>query len=228
MSSPLAALICIVFIVYLFWMDSKKSSRHSTALWIPFCWMFLAGSRYASSWLNLRPPMSSVDALSEGSPLDRAVFLLLIVVGVVILSRRKIHWGRLLSQNQWIVLYYLYCLSSMAWADEPFVLFKRWIKDLGNPIMVLVILTEQRPYEAAGVILRRLAFLMLPLSVLFIKYYPDLGRAYHRDGSPMYTGVGQQKNDLGSLCLITGIYFSWEFLQNRKGDFKSGRKGQPD
>ena len=225
MPSPLAALICIVFIVYLFWMDAKKSRTYSTALWIPFFWMFLAGSRFASSWLNLRAPMSSADALSEGSPLDRAVFLLLIVAGVIILSRRKIHWGRLRSQNQWIVLYYLYCLASMAWADEPFVLFKRWIKDLGNPIMVLVILTEQRPYEAFGVILKRLAFLMLPLSVLFIKYYPDLGRSYHHDGSPMYTGVGEQKNSLGALCLITGIYFAWAFLQSRKGDFKLGDKG---
>ena len=44
--------------------------------------------------------------------------------------------------------------------------------------MVLVILTEKRPYEAVGVILRRLAFLLLPLSVLFIRYYPDLGREY--------------------------------------------------
>jgi O-antigen ligase len=100
----------------------------------------------------------------------------------------------------------------MAWADEPFLLLKRWIKDLGNPIMALVILTERRPYEAVATVLRRLAFLLLPLSVLFIRYYPELGRTYDFGGSPMYTGVGHQKNDLGLMCLVTGIYFSWEFL----------------
>jgi O-antigen ligase len=91
--------------------------------------------------------------------------------------------------------------------------------------MALMILTEQRPYEGAAFILRRLAFLLLPLSVLFIRYYPDLGRAYHQDGSLMVTGVGQQKNALGAICLITGISFAWKLLQSRKGDFKWGEKG---
>ena len=217
------ALICILFIAYLFWTDSKKSNGHSIALWIPFFWMFLAGSRYASSWLGLTPP--SAEANAEGSPLDRAVFFLLIAAGVLILSRRKIDWNRLLIRNKWIMLYYLYCLLSIIWTDDSFITLKRWIKDLGNPIMALVILTEQPPYKAVEVILRRLAFLLLPLSLLFIKYYPELGRAYHNDGSPMYTGVGHQKNDLGLICLITGIYFSWKFLRNRKRDSKLGLRG---
>ena len=57
------------------------------------------------------------------------------------------------------------------------MLVKRWIKDLGNPIMALVILTERRPYEALGITLRRLSFLLLPLSVVFVRYFPELGRA---------------------------------------------------
>ena len=32
----------------------------------------------------------------------------------------------------------------------------------------------------------------------------------------MYTGVGHQKNDLGGMCLVSGMYFAWEFFQNRK------------
>ena len=164
--------------------------------------------------------MQSADAYLEGSPVDRAAFFSLIAAGGFILLRRKIDWGRLLIQNKWIWFYFLYCGISIIWSDYPFVSFKRLIKDLGNPIMALVILTEKRPYEAIGVILRRLGFLLLPLSVLFIKYYPALGRAYHADGSPMFTGVAQQKNDLGLICLICGIYFLWNFLLNRKGAFK--------
>ena len=175
--------------------------------------MFLAGGRYVSSWLNLRPETMSVATYNEGSPIDAAAFLSLIAAGVIVLWRRKIDWGRLLTKNIWIVLYFLYCLSSIGWTDDPFTLLKRWIKDLGNPIMVLVMMTERRPIEAVGIVLRRLAFLWLPLSVLFIKYYPDLGRAYHIDGSPMFTGVGHQKNDLGQMCLVAGIYLFWEILQ---------------
>ena len=104
---------------------------------------------------------------------------------------------------------------SAGWSDEPTVLVKRWIEDLGNPIMVLVLLTEQKPYEAVGTTLRRLAFLLLPLSLLFVRYFPELGRSYHNDGAPMYTGIGHQKNDLGLMCLVTGIYFFWKLLQPR-------------
>jgi len=89
--------------------------------------------------------------------------------------------------------------------------------------MALVILTEDRPYEAIGVILRRLAFLLLPLSVLFIKYYPHLGKAYHM-GQPMFTGVAGQKNGLGQICLFSGIYFCWDLLQNRREGIESGRR----
>jgi len=217
----LAAFICILFILYLLWTDSKHGNEHSTALWIPFLWMFFAGSRAASAWLNLRPPLSSASAIADGSPLDRAVFLLLIVAGALVLSRRKIDWKQLLAQNKWIVLYYLYCLSSITWADDPFVLFKRWIKELGNPIMALVLLTERRPYEATGITLRRIGFVLLPLSILFIRYFPELGRDYHNDGTPMYTGVGNQKNDLGQLCLVTGLYFSWKLLRLREESFKA-------
>ena len=143
-----------------------------------------------SSWLDVRPSFASVSSYSEGSPVDRAVFLALIVAGIYVLARRQINWGTLLRKNSLLALYFLYCLASILWADEPFVAFKRWFKDLGNPVMALVILTTPNPREALTLTLRRLSFLWLPASVLFVKYYPELGRAYHVDGSPMYIGIG--------------------------------------
>lgn len=179
--------------------------------------MFFAGSRFASQWLNLGSPegMTTVD-YDEGSPLDRNVFLFLILAGIWVLQQRKLDWAVLFRKNIWIGLFFLFALISVLWSDAPIISFKRWIKVIGNLIMALIILTEQRPYEALGFILRRLGFLLLPLSVLFIKYYPDLGRAFHM-GLPMFTGVTLQKNSLGQLCLITGIYFFWKlFLSNLK------------
>lgn len=206
---------CLLFVGYLFWTDIRKRGDRSIS-WVPLVWMFLAGSRWVSSWLNLSAPMA-VDDYAEGSPIDRAVFFALILAGAFVLSRRKIDWAHLLTNNKWIVLYLLYCLSSIVWTDEPFILFKRWIKDLGNPIMALVMLTERQAHQAIGITLRRLSFLLLPLSALFIRYYPALGRNYKMDGSPMYTGVGHQKNDLGLMCLTTGMYFFWKVLQKRRG-----------
>jgi len=169
--------------------------------------------------------MVSAEAYTDGSPLDAAVFGLLIIAGALVLYRRQIDWTGLLTENRWIWLYFLYCGISITWADDPFVSLKRWVKELGNPIMVLVILTDKRPVEAVGAVLRRLAFLWLPLSVLFVRYFPDLGRVYAVGGQPMYTGVGHQKNDLGLMCMICGIYFVWNFLSNQKEGFKLVAKG---
>ena len=222
MPRQLALFICILLILYLFWMDRKKTEGVSSAIWIPFIWMFLAGSRYVSQWLDLGAPAMSADAILEGSPIDRAVFTLLIIAGVLILRQRRINWNALFTQNAWIWLYFVFGAVSFLWSDYPFVSFKRWIKAIGNVIMVLVILTEEHPYEAIGVILRRLAFLLLPLSVLFIKYYPDLGRGYHM-GKPMFTGVAGTKNGLGVICLLSAIYFSWNMLISRSEGNASGQ-----
>lgn len=223
MPRQLAALICICLIFYLFWVDHKKGEGISSAIWIPFIWMFLAGSRYVSQWLNLDTPDIAAEAILKGNPVNSIVFALLIIGGVLILYQRKIKWHLFFTQNAWTWLYFVFGAISILWSDYPFVSSKRWVKAIGNVIMVLIILTEGRPYEALGTILRRLSFLLLPLSVLFIKYFPDLGRSYHM-GKPMYTGVALQKNGLGQICLLFGIYFSWEFLFNRWKNIGTNKK----
>ncbi|MBU4035963.1 MAG: O-antigen ligase family protein, partial [Proteobacteria bacterium] len=83
------------------------------------------------------------------------------------------------------------------------------------------IITESKPYEAIGIILRRISFICLPLSILFIWYYPKLGISYHSfSGGKMYTGIAEHKNSLGSICLVSCVYFTWKLLfsnQNKDG-----------
>ena len=215
MAKYAAIAVCLAFIVYLFRTDLKRPDGPTHAIWVPLIWMFLAGSRYVSSWLGLTPGMTDASQYSDGSPVDRLVFLGLIIAGIVILARREIDWARIAHLNTIIVLYLLYCLSSAAWSEEPSILVRRWIKDLGTPIMALVVLTEPRPYEALAALLRRFTFLVLPLSFLFVRYLPDLAREYRPDGSPMFTGIGHQKNHLGMMCLIAGIYLLWDSVRRR-------------
>jgi hypothetical protein len=174
--------------------------------------MFFAGSRFASQWLNLGAPEAmGVEIYSDGSPIDRNVFLVLFVLGVGVLLRRRLHWAELLSSNIWIVLFFLFCAVSATWSDDPFISLKRWVKGFGSIVMALILLTERQPHAALTLVLRRLAFVLVPLSILFIKYFPDLGRSYHM-GVPMFTGVAFQKNSLGQLCMLLAVYFSWALL----------------
>jgi len=90
------------------------------------------------------------------------------------------------------------------------VSFKRWFRDLGNYIVILVVLSDPRPLEAVHTLLRRLCYLLIPLSILLIKYYSYLGRAYSEwTGAAEYIGAMTSKNMLGVVCLISGIFFFW-------------------
>ena len=213
MLPQIVTVICIIFILFLFWNDRKRGEPFPRSLWIPFLWMFFSSGRSLSQWVHLGPETELVASFQEGDTLNLVFFLFLIIAGVVALSAKKeIDWAGVLNGNKLIWLYLFYCLLSLTWSPYPFISFKRWVKEAGNLVMVMVILGQDRPGEAVAALLRRLSFLCLPLSVLFIKYYPALGRAYSEQGEQMFTGIGFQKNELGALCLISGIYYAWHFI----------------
>ena len=93
MPPSLALAMTIVFIFYLLRRDAVLDCKPSSALWIPSVWMLILGSRSVAQWLNLGAPFQSADDLLEGSPIDRAVFLLLMLAGLVVLVRRRIVWS---------------------------------------------------------------------------------------------------------------------------------------
>ncbi len=74
--------------------------------------------------------------------------------------------------------------------------------------MALVIMTEPDPEEAFVTVMKRVAYILLPVSILFIKYYPQLGREYSVwTGVAMYTGITTNKNLLGLDCSDHGLLF---------------------
>jgi len=226
MPPKIALLLCIIFILYLFKLDFKLKSDVSHALWIPLIWLMISGSRLPSQWLNLNANVGQATVYMQGNPFDRVIFSILIVAGLFILSRRKINWSLILHSNRWIFLLFLYFGISILWSDFPFVSFKRWIKGIGVLIMILIVLTDPEPVEAIKTLIRRCAYVLIPLSIVFIKYYPDLGRAYDPwTGIPYYQGVTTSKNMLGQLCLVLGFFLFWSMLTMwRKRDLSFDKK----
>jgi hypothetical protein len=213
---PIATIVCLAVIWLLFKQEFRDQSLERIS-WAPFAWLFFALSRFPSAWLQLRTPgVSGVDAYAEGSPLDRTVFLSIIVWGCAVLYSRRLAWAKVFSQNKWILAYLAFCLLSIAWTDQPDLLIKRWLKDLGNPIIALVLLTELRPYDSLITTIRRLAYFLMPVSLLFIRYYPQYGRGYTYGGAPVYSGAADQKNTLGLLCLLTALSYAWRYLFRQK------------
>jgi len=80
--------------------------------------------------------------------------------------------------------------------------------------MILIVLTDERPFEAVETVLRRLSYLLIPISVVVIKYFPEIGITYSEwTGAPEFMGVTTSKNMLGVLCLISGVFFFWDLLK---------------
>jgi exopolysaccharide production protein ExoQ len=217
MPPPVAALLTLGFIAFLFRRDARETPNVSRALWLPFTWMVLSGSRAVSEWLSLGGLNFGAVNLEEGSPIDRLVYLGLIAAGFYVLRQREVRLGQLIRDNRWLAAFLIYCLLAVLWSDFPFVSLKRWIKVIGHPIMALIILTEPDPEAALAAVMKRVAYILLPDSVLFIKYFPHWGRVYDAwTGAPQYTGITTNKNLLGGDCLILGFFFIWHFFKIRR------------
>jgi exopolysaccharide production protein ExoQ len=210
MSPTLVLWIWLVSLLALFCFDPAREPKVSVALWVPLIWFFFIASRTPSMWLGLSYSSNLGQALEEGSPLDRTIFSTLIVLALVILISRSFQWGKFVSQNSALVLFLAFALLSVAWSDFPLATFKKWFRDVGIYFAVLVILTDRNRLAAVRTVLRRLYYLTVPLSIVLVKYYPNMGKTFSIWGVQEYTGVSTSKNMLGLLCLASGIFFFWD------------------
>lgn len=213
MPPALATLLCTIGVLWIFRLD-REEERVSPALWLPVAWLSLGASRSVSEWLAGPTILKSPDQYLDGSPIDQVVYTGLLIGGLLVLISRVERVGAFLRANAPLVIFFLYCLASVMWSEYPFVAFKRWTKAVGNLVMVLVVLSEADPAAALRRLLARSGFVLLPLSVLLIKYYPEMGRHYSMwTGMGYNSGVAISKNGLGFVCLVFGLASAWRFLR---------------
>jgi exopolysaccharide production protein ExoQ len=101
-----------------------------------------------------------------------------------VLSRRRLFLRQIIRTNAADFVPIFYCEISSLCSDHAFISFKRRIKELRNVVMVLLVLTDRDPIQAVKATMKRSAYLLIPLSVVLIKYYPDLAKGYDQ-----WTGV---------------------------------------
>jgi exopolysaccharide production protein ExoQ len=207
MPPSLALALTLVGIAVLIARDVRLTRGVSHAIWIPLLWMAIISSRSVTEWIY-GDAAASGDAFLDGSPLDRAVFMALIAAATAVLVSRSVSLTRFARQNPWLTAFFIYGLVSVIWSDFPFVAFKRWYKVVGHVVMVLVVFTEREPLQAFMALFRRCAYLLSPLSVTFIKYFPTLGRQFSPwTGAAINTGVTTNKNMLGNFSFVMILFF---------------------
>ncbi|HEV2695328.1 MAG TPA: hypothetical protein VG347_20710, partial [Verrucomicrobiae bacterium] len=217
MSPLIATIIILLFVGWMFLRDFRERPNVTGALWLPFFWVFISGSRFPSGWMEILGLHLGGNSVDDGSPLDALFFMFLIAAGLYVLKQRQVSLAWFTANNRWVTAYLVFCLVAIVWSDIPLVAFKRWIKLFGQPVMVLVLLTEPDPMESFTRLMKRLAFIWIPISILFARYYPNLGRAFDGwTGMPMNTGITTNKNILGCDCFILELFFIWYFLRVRR------------
>ena len=222
MSPTTASIVFAIGIFVLFLLDRNEKERASLAIWIPVVWLSIGGSRMVSQWLQIAPA-TSADQLIEGSPLDRSILMGLMALGIYVLVQRRRAVARILRGNLLVVVFLAYCALSTAWSDYPLVALKRWFKTCGDIVMVMLVLTDPNPAEAMKRVFARFGFLLIPTSILLIKYYPELGRGYaNYTWEPVVMGVTTGKNLLGMICMISGAGALWRLLH----EIRSNRRGR--
>jgi exopolysaccharide production protein ExoQ len=203
MGSTLALFVFIVGITGLFFLDRDKSVRTSKALWLPVIWLWINGSRSISAWLGNGPQADST--------IDQFMAGILILFSIVVLGRRS-DVIRLLRRSWPIALYFSYSLVSALWSDFPTHSLTRWLKSLGDLLMVLILVTDAQPVAAIRRFFSYVGFVLLPASVFLLKYFPDLSHAYDPWGRRTNTGVTTDKNMLGVVTLVLALGAFWQIF----------------
>src|SRR5579859_4204710 len=218
MNPLLATLVYACGIAGLFYLDRDESIRTSKALWLPVIYLWIIGSRPVSVWLGNTP---SFDTQLEGSPIDGAFFAVLLIAALCVLFHRGRRTLTFLNASfpMPILIYFAFCLLSVCWSDYPGPALKKWIKSVGDLAMILIVLTDEQPVAALRRLFSRTGFLLLPLSLLFIKYYPNLGRAYDSwSGAQFATGITLDKNMLGVIAFVVSLGTFWRVLAHLRSD----------
>lgn len=175
--------------------------------------MLYIASKPLGTWI----PQSGSDP-ELGSPLDRAFLIALICVALFLLIKRKFIWTRAIRENPWVIGLVIFMLVSILWSNIPYVSFKRWTRELLAILMAFILISEPSPRQAMESIFRRTIYILIPFSLLLIKYYQNYGVNYSPwTGTQMWIGVTLHKNGLGRLCMIAAFFLIWSFVRRWQG-----------
>ena len=134
-----AFFITVVAIASLLWLDRHEHLRNSGFLWLPVVWLAVVGSRPVSVWLaGSSATGMTVEGALDGNSTDAAAFGALLAAGLIVVLGRRRQAGALIRANPAIVLYFAYCLVTVVWSPFPVVASKRWMKAVGDLVMILV------------------------------------------------------------------------------------------
>jgi exopolysaccharide production protein ExoQ len=217
MPPHLALLLAAAFVLYTLVSDKKRSGVASRALILPSLWYMVVASRPVGVWFTIWGipiPGGSSDP-TEGSGIERLFYAGMLVLGLRVLAKRPFQWGDTFRRNPWLTTLIAFMGASILWSSYPYVSLKRYVKIIGSIVMAMVILTDDRPFEAVLTVLRRCLYVHLPMSIICTRYFREIGVSFDWSGtSESWQGISMSKNTLGQVAMLGVLVFYWELRRH--------------
>lgn len=211
MQATVALGLCVILIWALLKWDKARRPTIGGDLWLPILWIGIVGSRPLSLWLH-DLGIIRLNPGAKSSPIDTFSFLALEVLAVMYLQRKQFPWIEFVKRNKILIFLYLYLAASALWSEIGVSVLKKLVKDFSCVLIALILLWRHSPMVAMRCVFIRVAFVLVPLSFLLAKYYPDIGRKSNRSWDVLYVGVATDKNGLGLVVMIFGLFVLYEAL----------------
>lgn len=204
------------FACWLIHLDMRWRRLPSPALWIAILWLAMSGSRQLSFWISVGFGVGDQTSNLEGSPINVVFNSVLFIASILVLGQRGFSWGKFSYANKALVASYAFFLCSMLWSPFPVPTLKRVIQDFGSVLIGLIVLTERDPSASLRVVFARVSYVLFPLSVVFIRYFPEIGRFVSSvSGTHMLCGVTGHKNLLGQMTMVFCLVSLWDVMETR-------------
>ena len=109
---PLLALtLSLGFSGVLLFREAYQQKDVSRAVWIPCIWLLILGSRPISAWIGYQG-VAGMDAMMEGSPVDRLVYLFLMIAALGVVVYRRLKWREIFVNNRLLICFIVYVPSA--------------------------------------------------------------------------------------------------------------------
>ena len=189
-------------------MNQKHKPTSSIAMWVPILWFLISSIR---GYVYPGPEDSTY---VEGHPYT-ITFVVLVILGSLVLYSRRFILSSLLRENKLILLLYCVMGLSILWSYYPWISLKRWIKTIGSLEMVLIMLTEPDPLASFSFAVRRFFYLVIPLSLILIFFFPSLGQRVYPGEGLSWVGLFINRNNFARIAMIFSIYFAWSLTRKK-------------
>ena len=223
----LPKLALLASFAFSFWMtrrDMRWRRFSSAALWIPAIWLALGSSRGMPYWFYQLGLSGGASSRLDGNPVAVVFNNGVFIIAILILIRRRFNWVQYVFANKGLFLFYGFFLCSAMWSPFFVPTVKRWVQEFGWVLIAPIVLTEPDPAASLRVMFVRVSYILFPLSVVLMRYFPNIGRVSSAHGSVMLSGVADHKNSLGQLCFVFCLVLLWDLMETQKRDTTSVKR----